>query len=255
MKAFKKKPKFQYFYPILLGLLLLSSSSSFALTILVDPGHGGEDDGAKTSKVMEKDLALEISTRIYKLLKKKYNVFLSRSVDRTVSLQERADLAEKIKADILISIHLNSASVKSSQGFEIYYLDNHNDAAVKKVEEIENTGPEGTNPVIQHILTDLVVERTVESSKKLANSIYETTKKEVLTPYKMRARGVRPGLFYVLALSKRPGVLIEVGFLSNQNELKKMSSSKFQQSMAKAVSKGVDKFVGHQNIPLVPPLF
>ena len=239
---------------ILLPTLILFNANAY--TILIDPGHGGEDlgavaqqlsvlkDGRKVIRnIYEKDLSLQVANLIIEKLKQKhYRVFLTRSFDRVVSLEERAEIAEQIKADLFISIHFNSSLSKRSNGFETYYLDNHSDLAVKKVEDVENKGLQGEALIIHKIITDLVVEKTVESSKKLSESIHQNIKKRV-KPFGVRDRGLKPGLFYVLALSKRPGVLLEMGFLSNEKELKKMIDSKYQKSYATGVVEGIDQYM------------
>ena len=236
--------------------LLCAPIILWSQTVLIDPGHGGDDTGAKgkwwktSSKeqkksvtIMEKDLALQIATRIYYKLKgKKFNVYLTRSFDRTVPLQDRANMAEKLNADLYISVHINSSTNHASSGFEIYYLDNHSDVAVKKVEAAENNAAmQEVDPDIQHILTDLVVERTVESSKRLAQGVHESMK-ERMAEFKISARGVKPGLFYVLALAKRPSLLLEVGFMSNARELDKMMSIPFQEAYASSVMAGIERY-------------
>lgn len=233
-------------------LLVFWASNSIAMTILIDPGHGGEDDGAvhseniKSKEVVtkEKDLSLQISNRIYEILSKKYSVFLTRSVDRTVSLPERALIAEKVKADLFISVHINSSPDSRSVGFETYYLDNNNDVAVKKVEKTENIQNKGEE-VVQQILVDLVVEQTVSTSKPLAASIHSEVRKKLSGKYGIQSRGIKPGLFYVLALSKRPGVLLEVGFISTQKERLRMQNPKFQEDYARAVSEGIEKYLNN----------
>jgi len=227
--------------------LFFFSSFVMGQTILIDPGHGGEDQGAKhhltpRKTIYEKDLALEISKRIYDKLKSKYSVYLTRSYDRTVTLHERAALADKVKADLFISVHINSSRKRGSRGMETYYLDNHKNQAVEKVEEVENESLSGDDLIIKQILTDLVIGRTVNISKKLARSVHGQLRKKVIRPYNMRDRGVKPGLFYVLALSKRPGLLLECGFISNKKELKKMQSASFQEAYADAVVAGINKF-------------
>ena len=228
----------------------------FALTILIDPGHGGQDHGAKTKlkvnkkviEIKEKDLALTVSKKIHRILKKKgVNVYLTRSIDRTVSLEERAELADKIKADLFISVHINASSSKKAGGFETYYLDNHKDDVVKKIESIENKNLKGEELVINSILTDLVIERTAPSSKKLAGRIHKKIVKNIGGKYKMKNRGIRPGLFYVLALTKRPGVLLEVGFLSNQKELSKIMNNRFQERFASSVAQGILEYIRAYN--------
>ncbi|MEC7182491.1 MAG: N-acetylmuramoyl-L-alanine amidase [Bdellovibrionota bacterium] len=227
-----------------------------AQTILIDPGHGGKDDGAKAFQAFvnkkgklekkthfEKDLVLELSKRISKKLKEKnYRVFMTRSFDRTVSLEKRAEIAERVNADLFISIHANASYYKTSGGFETYYLNNKSNQAIKKVEEVENKGLEGEDSVVNQILIDLVVNRTVESSKALASSIHGKLQGFLGTSLKMKDRGIKPGLFFVLALSKRPGVLLEMGFMSNPKELRKISSSVFQERYSDAVVFGIEKY-------------
>jgi N-acetylmuramoyl-L-alanine amidase len=233
---------------ILIYFLMVLKAQAF--TILIDPGHGGEDDGAKSTHlekgvettVKEKDLSLKIATKLYDELSKKYNVYLTRSIDRTVSLPERAQIAEKVKADLFISVHINSSPDKNSFGFETYYLDNNNDVAVKKVEKTENIQGSGEE-VVQQILVDLVVEQTVATSKPLALAVHSEIKKRVGQKYRIPSRGIKPGLFYVLALSKRPGLLLEAGFISTPKERERMLSENFQNDYAHAVAAGVESYI------------
>lgn len=226
--------------------------NSYSQSILIDPGHGGEDCGAKgkiwikkTLKVVcEKDIALTIAKKAHKLISKDYNAYLTRSVDRTVTLEQRAALADKIKADIFISIHINGSRSNRSKGFETFYLDNHDSAAVKKVEEVENKNSKGEQVIINKILADLIIDRTAPSSRKLSNKIHSRLSKVLPRKYKMIDRGVKPALFYVMALSKRPSILLEVGFISNKAELKKMNNRKFQNDYAKAIARGVRDYFG-----------
>jgi N-acetylmuramoyl-L-alanine amidase len=234
-------------------LILIFNFNIVAKTIVIDPGHGGDDHGAKRflklckKKVLiaEKNLALDLAKKIKKRLEPTHKVYLTRTVDREVSLMDRASIAEKLQADLFISVHINASSKKKPRGFETYYLDNHKDSAVKKVEELENnTGTfEGEELIIRQILTELLISKTVDTSKALARSIHGQVHKQVGRPYKMINRGVKPGLFFVLALAKRPAVLLEVGFLSNSKELKRMLSSEFQDRYAQAVADGINQYL------------
>ncbi len=226
--------------------------SANALTILIDPGHGGEEDGAVAvtkgetppRTIKEKDLTLAISKKIHDLLKKrKHRVFLTRSVDRTVTLAERAAIAEKTKADLFISVHINSTTEPNVRGFETYYLDNHDDVAIRKVEKTENLEKGQDNSIVQQILIDLVIDQTVKTSKPLAKSIDQELRGALTKKFTMPSRGVRPGLFYVLALSKRPGVLLEVGFLSTLKDRQKLMDEKYQNDYAFAVVRGIENYI------------
>ena len=235
---------------------LLLSECSFSFVVLIDPGHGGTEHGAttkvtrKNSKgkyytrtVYEKDLALILAKKVKKHLQAKHSTYLTRSFDRTVTLEKRAEMADTVKADIFISIHFNSSTEKKSHGFETYYLDNHDDVAIKKVEMIENENLKGKDRVVNQILIDLVIDKTVVSSKKLANMVHKNISKKISKKFQMTDRGVKPGLFYVLALSKRPGILIEAGFISNPNEMKKLSTPNYLDNYAKGIAMGISKFI------------
>lgn len=227
-------------------VLSMFQMSAVATVVLVDPGHGGDEFGAVSKlagkNVYEKDLALRLSAKVKDRLSKKTSTFLTRSLDRTVSLQERADLADLVKADLFLSIHFNSSPNPKSHGFELYYLDNKSNAATQKVEKHENASLKGDELIVNQILVDLVVQQTVSHSKKLASDVH-TQLRPILKKHRIDDRGVKPGLFYVLALSKRPGLLIEVGFMSNKEELAKVSSERFLDDMAQAISDGVFRYI------------
>lgn len=230
----------------------LFSLTVHSKVVLIDPGHGGVEFGAlgyldakKTKKIYEKELSLKLSKRIKDELSKSTITYLTRSLDRSVTLQERADLADVLKADLFLSIHFNSSPNAKSHGFELYYLDNNTNAAATKVENAENLNLTGEELIVNQILVDLVVQQTVSHSKQLATLVHEKIK-PVIKGFKIEDRGIKRGLFYVLALSKRPGLLIEVGFVSNPDELKKINQEKFQKEFAKAISEGVVNFIRNQ---------
>jgi len=230
-------------------LILIFPSALLAKVVLIDPGHGGEEAGAvgyfdskKTRKVYEKDLSLRLSKKIKDVLSKSTTTYLTRSLDRTVSLQERADLADLVKADLFLSIHFNSSTNAKSHGLELYYLDNNANAAANKVARSENLNLKGEELIVNQILVDLVVQQTVHHSKELARLVHAEVK-PIIKANKIDDRGIKPGLFYVLALSKRPGLLVEVGFVSNPGELRKVNEEKFLNSMAKAIASGVMNFI------------
>lgn len=220
-----------------------------AKVVLIDPGHGGEEIGAvghldtkKTRKIYEKDLSLRLAKKIKDELSRSTTTYLTRSLDRPVGLQERADLADMVKADLFLSVHFNSSVNAKSHGFEIYYLDNNSNVAANKVERAENLNLKGEELIVNQILVDLVVQKTVTTSRQLASRVHGKIK-PVIQQYKLDDRGIKPGLFYVLALSKRPGLLIEAGFVSNPSELQKINQEKYLGDLAKGISAGVVEFL------------
>ena len=171
-------------------------------------------------------------------------VYLTRTEDTLVSLHDRAQMAEKIKADIFLSIHFNSSTEREASGIETFYLDNHQDKAVKKVESVENIGIdiEKEDDLVSHILIDLAIKMTSSSSKKLASFLHEQSWAHIKKKYSVKNRGFKPGLLYVLALSKRPGVLIEAGFLSNHKELTRLKQEKYMNIYAEGIAEGVKRY-------------
>jgi len=238
---------------ILFALILGISNVAQANVILLDPGHGGDETGAvgKLSgkrQVFEKDLSLRLAQRIKQHLEKTHSVFLTRSIDRTVGLQERADMADKVKADLFISVHFNSSTDAHAHGFETYYLDNNKDAAVKKVEKQENFTLKGEDLVVNQILIDLTIQQTVQASRALALAVHGRLKGH-MKPTGITNRGVKAGLFYVLALSKRPGLLLEAGFVSNSNELKTVQQEEFMERYAQGVAQGIRDYLKNKKGP------
>lgn len=235
-------------------------SVAYGTTIIIDPGHGGEDLGAKVSYwikekrqskmkiLLEKNVTLAISKILYQKLKKKgYQVYLSRLHDQAVTLKSRAEMADKVNADLFISIHANSSEHQHSRGIETFYLDNHKDKTMRKIEKLENSSFANADQTVRQILLDLVISKTAPLSKRLAMQIHNALKNKVIKKYRLRNRGIRPGLFYVLALSQRPAVLLEVGFLSNPQERKIILGQSFQEDYARAVVKGIGDWVGKKS--------
>ncbi len=230
-------------------LSLLISSSSFAKVVLIDPGHGGDEVGAvgyldskKTRRVYEKDLSLRLAKKVKEELSKTTTTYLTRSLDRQVSLQERADLADMVKADLFLSLHFNSSPNPKGHGFELYYLDNNSNVAASKVERSENLNLKGEELIVNQILVDLVVQQTVSHSKELAAKVHEKIR-HIVGTHKVIDRGIKPGLFYVLALSKRPGLLVEAGFVSNPGELHIINQEKYLTDLAKGIAAGVQSYL------------
>jgi len=237
---------------LILIFFFFISTQGFSKVVLIDPGHGGDEVGAighldplKKRKVFEKDLSLRLAKKLKDHLSKSTTTYLTRSLDRAVSLQERADLADLLKADLFISVHFNSSTNPKSHGFELYYLDNNSNVAAQKVERAENLNLKGEELIVNQILVDLVVQQTVKHSKQLASAVHKSIH-PIVRSHKLTDRGIKPGLFYVLALSKRPGLLIEAGFVSNMNELKLVNQEKYLDDLARGISRGIMTFIKQQ---------
>jgi N-acetylmuramoyl-L-alanine amidase len=212
--------------------------------ILIDPGHGGDDPGTTKNSTEEKDLTLKISKKLGAMLKKqRFQVFYTRKNDRTLSLNERADIAHKINPDLFISIHANSSKNRRVFGIETYYFDVKGDETTMKIAARENSNS-GKISDIDFILQDLTVSKNFLDAGVLASTVQNSIIAGVSKKYKstMKNRGTRGGPFYVLYRTGIPSILVEVGFLSNRREARRLKSRKYQHLLSKQIAAGISKF-------------
>ena len=174
---------------LMVMLLLFKTSIGMSATILIDPGHGGDENGAISSVdgTKEKDLAMELALLIRNQLLAEHNVYLSRTLDQTLKLEQRAGTAQKIGADLFISVHMNSSESKFSNGFETFYLSNDLDEATKKVVRVENgehshpmQGVGELDSLTGEILAEIVVSENIPESKKLGEFVHSKLKSMAL---------------------------------------------------------------------------
>lgn len=237
---------------LMVMLLLFKTSIGMSATILIDPGHGGDENGAISSVdgTKEKDLAMELALLIRNQLLAEHNVYLSRTLDQTLKLEQRAGTAQKIGADLFISVHMNSSESKFSNGFETFYLSNDLDEATKKVVRVENgehshpmQGVGELDSLTGEILAEIVVSENIPESKKLGEFVHSKLKSVLPQKYKIKDRGLKPGLFYVLAMTKVPGILLEAGFLSSKSDLSLMKNKNYLNDYATKVAEGVRDYL------------
>ena len=236
---------------VLLALAAGAASASLpaepAWVAVVDPGHGGEKDGALgPGGVREKDLTLQIARRVAARLRRQgARVVLTRSADRAVGLAERAARANAEGADLFLSIHLNSLPGPArarARGVETYFLSaDASDASATAVAARENADRLAGEPEldprdpVSGILQDLADTDALSRSSQLAYAVHERLVKRL----RSEDRGVKQAPFYVLAGARMPAVLIEVGFVSNATEARKLSTPAYQDEVAEAIAEGV----------------
>ena len=176
--------------------------------IVLDPGHGKFDLGTHNDKCEEKTLAL--NTAHYtknELTKLGYRVVMTRSRDEYVTLKKRAQIANDLKSQVLVSIHYNAAHNKEANGIEIFY-------------------PKNAKPWKQ------------KRSKMLAQTIL----RKMLVNTGANSRGIKEGNLCVIRETNMPAVLVECGFITNEKECKKMLNPQYQRALAKAISQGLDDY-------------
>ncbi len=254
------------------GILTILLSSFFTLCenkglaapaapyiVVIDPGHGGSDVGASVplkgrKRLTEKEVALKIATLTARLLKDPvYNkalgrpikVLLTRSSDKELSLEQRAEVARSANAHLFLSIHANSDPSHHARGLETYFLNNTNLESASKLEKIENKrskkySANSTALLIRSIATDA----TVASSKQAAETIHNSLTNHLRSlEWKVRDRGVRQGLFYVLLDTQVPSVLLEAFFLSNPQDREYVSQPENREKIAEGLARGVLRFL------------
>jgi N-acetylmuramoyl-L-alanine amidase len=212
-------------------------------TIVIDAGHGGKDPGCHGAVDNEKHVCLNIALKLGEMIKKKYpgiKVVYTRDKDVFVELDERANIANKAKADLFICIHANSAS-PAAYGAETYVLGLHRTESQKAIAERENStiyleDDKGEKYKDFDMSPDAIIARQLQLSVFLDQSILfaDNVQKEFkkLGRYD---RGVKQAGFLVLYKTTMPSVLIETGFLTNPAEEKFLADTTGQRKMASSM--------------------
>lgn len=227
--------------------------------IVVDPGHGGNDPGATGAKGQrEKDLTLAVSLRLAEKLRRGLDadVVMTRKNDKTLTLAERKDVANRRDVDLFVSIHANASTNKQAHGIETYYLKNTNDRATLRLAKLEN----GTSSLIKggdvsedadlpFILSDMVQGSKEADSIALARRIQEELVSSVRPRYKgVRDLGVKQGPFFVLDGTHMPSVLVETGFISHSGEGSRMSTKSYQEALAEGIYRGIHSHLVDESV-------
>lgn len=177
--------------------------------IVLDPGHGGEDQGAKSKHLVEKKLTLLTSLFLRThLTSLGYRVIMTRNKDIFIPLHRRVSIANKTKAAVFVSVHYNASYATDAKGIEIFY------------HATGNT-------------------QRANSSKQLACKVLD----ELNKLGEVESRGVKKGNFYVIRDTQMPAILIEAGFITNLEDSSHLSDSKYVAKLAKAISEGIDKYL------------
>ena len=221
--------------------------------IVIDAGHGGHDSGAVGARYKEKDLVLNMSLILGKMINLKYpdvEVIYTRTTDVFIPLHERTALANKQKADLFISIHCNAISNPSTKGTETFVMGLHRAADNLEVAKRENSvilleenyeeNYEGFDPnsPVGHIVLSTFQDAHLNRSIELASLVEKAFESRNYT----KSRGVKQAGFAVLRRATMPSVLVEAGFLSNVDEEHYLGSEKGQMEIANAIFESVEKF-------------
>ena len=215
-------------------------------TIVIDAGHGGKDPGASGyRRYKEKHVVLGIAKYLRDYLKQRgYRVYMTRSGDYFIKLRKRTKFANKKKADLFISIHANASKNKRAKGIETYFLSPSRSSRAEKVAAMENKADiDDMNYYGKQSFLSFMNNHKIIASNKLAIDLQQGILLEVRKHYKgVIDGGVREGPFWVLVGAQMPAVLIEVGFITNPTEAKRLVSKSYQKRIAKGIADGVERY-------------
>lgn len=221
-------------------------------TICLDPGHGGTDLGAVgKNKLMEKDVTMTISSKLKEVIEARLGlrVVMTRDKDVEVSLNSRVAIANNQKAQIFVSIHVNSSFRKAARGTETYFVSlkatdqESYELAVKENQAGEEIDQLADNDDLKMILWDMAQADYIRESSKLAEFIQN----ECNVLMNTLNRGVKQAPFRVLMRAAMPAVLVEVAFVSNPTEEMKLRNNEFLDQVANALYSGIAKFIQYHN--------
>jgi N-acetylmuramoyl-L-alanine amidase len=202
-----------------------AGSQPFGVVVL-DPGHGGQDSGAMCGAVMEKDITLDVAQRIDRTLQAcGIATVLTRVGDSYISLAERAALTNRMQSCIFVSIHFNEGNKAISSGVETYYADHQITSGTPIVSWL---------PFLQRASS----QSPNFESQSLAGFIQEA----LVARTQAVNRGTKAGQFFVIANVEHPAVLVEGGFLSNQDDIAKLGSGDYREQIAAAISDGIVRY-------------
>ncbi len=212
------------------------------MRITIDPGHGGEEQGAVHGGIIESHVALQISQKLFQRLKKdkNFDVQILRTSDKTMELEDRVKLSERFNTDLFISIHANSNPNKKVTGIE-FYIQNQLpvDQETLFLAHLEHIGDGKTDSRpkgdVDSIIYDLEKSTKIMKSYQVSGFLRKKWKQRKRYP-------IRQGPFYVLSQTEIPAVLVEVGYLTNSSERKRLTQRDHQWKIARKIHQGLKDY-------------
>ena len=232
--------------------LLVSLPALGGPLVVVDPGHGGNQDGANSpAGLKEKQLALEVALKVKTALEQTVHarVRMTREKDVLLQLPDRVKFANDQKPDLFVSVHANSMPTRAlrlkTEGIETYFLnaaasgEDARKVAARENAEFPQAAKGGGGDTLSFILADLQRSETHADSSRLAYAVHE----KLIAATGATNRGVQQAPFYVLMGLDAPAVLVEVGFISHPEEGVKLADPEYQMKVAQAIADGVQAFL------------
>ena len=216
-------------------------------TIVIDAGHGGKDPGAVGYRgTKEKDIALDVAKRLEKKLSKnmKVKIVMTRDEDIFLRLSERTKIANENNGSLFISIHTNAAEDRRASGFETFLIGQNKNEAAVRVAARENAVLELEGSTSKKLTDEDLIKATIAQSAFASKSelFASLVQKEIKKRVQSKDRGVKQAGFYVLMGASMPNVLVELGFISNPSEEKKLRSPQYRDQLATAIYRAVEQY-------------
>jgi N-acetylmuramoyl-L-alanine amidase len=213
--------------------------------IVIDPGHGGHDPGAKGDGLTEAELVLDVALRLEQMLLKLpgVEVVLTRRTDDFISLQERTTIANRESADLFLSIHANASEDGQARGVETYFLNFANNLSAAAVAARENAASGQAMGALPDFVKAIALNNKLDESRELATSVQRSMIERLRPANKsVRDLGVKQAPFVVLIGAAMPSVLAEVSFVTNTQEAKLLRGAAYRQRIADALFLAIKKY-------------
>ena len=215
--------------------------------IVIDPGHGGHDTGTiGPDGLLEKDLVLDVSKRLGKLLAARLGaqVAFTRRDDTFIPLETRTSIANQGQADLFVSVHANSSRDPDARGVETYYLNFTSSPEALEVAARENAASDKSIHELQDLVKKIAMKEKIEESREFASDVQGALHSGLAARNPgERDRGVKKAPFVVLIGANMPSILAEISFLSNPADERRLKTSEYRQRIAESLYRGISRYV------------
>jgi N-acetylmuramoyl-L-alanine amidase len=215
--------------------------------IVIDPGHGGYDTGTiGPNGLLEKDLVLDVSKRLGKLLEARLGaeVVFTRRDDTFIPLETRTVIANQEQADLFVSVHANSSHDPDARGVETYYLNFTSSPEALEVAARENAASDQDIHELQDLVKKIALKEKIDESREFASDVQESLHSGLAAKTSgVRDRGVKKAPFVVLIGANMPSILAEISFISNPGDEKRLQSAEYRQRIAESLYRGISRYV------------
>lgn len=245
---------YRIFNILILLIFLTPNAHAKKFTVIVDPGHGGDENGAVNGKYREATIALQVSKKLNKMLNAQSNIksYLTRSTDKTLTLAQRVYIADQKNADLFVSIHINSSTNPRARGGEVY-IKNELVADEEKLflAQFENGSEINTRPNSKSKFSQKVKSNTIVGILENINQTHNLKlssliAKDILNSWggtkRLYHNRIHQAPFYVVKHTKMPSILVELGFISNNLEARKLVENSYQKKLARGILTGINNY-------------